>query len=189
MGSGTTAVAAKRTGRHFVGYDTDAGYAAAALERVAEVELLPQVRVRAGEGRDSDPVEGGWAAKDLAAALLTRAGFTDIVDDAKVVTGVVPSLAAKDRKGRRWFFEVVGGRTTNRPGAQRIELLWRAIAKGAVVHEVEPKAGFAVLTVGLPASAAGGRALQTVTGPRKPVAAVVDVMADDAIAALHALAG
>ena len=189
MGSGTTAVAAKRTGRHFIGYDTDAGYAAAALERVAEVELLPQVRVRAGEGRVTDPVEGGWAAKDLAAALLTRAGFTDIVDDAKVVTGVVPSLAATDRQGRRWFFEVVGGRTTNRPGAQRIELLWRAIAKGAVVHEVEPKAGFAVLTVGLPASAAGGRALQTVTGPRKPGAAVVDVMADDAIAALHALAG
>lgn len=189
MGSGTTAVAAKRTGRHFIGYDTDAGYAAAAMERIALTEPVPQVQVRAGESRVTDPVEGGWAAKDVAVALLTDAGFHDIVDDAKVVTGVVPTLAAVDRRGRRWYFEVVGGRTSNRPGAQRIELLWRAIAKGAVVHEADPKACFAVLTVGLPASAAGGRALQTVTGPKKPVSAVVDVMADDALAALRSLAG
>ena len=189
MGSGTTAVAAKRTGRHFIGYDTDAGYAAAAMARVDAVEPVPQVRVGATDPRDSPPFEGGWAAKDLADALLADAGFTEIVDDAKVVTGVVPTLAAKDRHGRRWYFEVVGGRTTNRPGAQRIELLWRAIAKGSVVHEAEPKARFAVLTVGLPASAAGGKALDVVTGPKKPVAAVVDLMSPDAVAALAALAG
>ena len=189
MGSGTTAVAAKRTGRHFIGYDTDAGYAAAAMARVDAVEPVPQVRVGATDPRDSPPFEGGWAAKDLADALLADAGFTEIVDDAKVVTGVVPTLAAKDRHGRRWYFEVVGGRTTNRPGAQRIELLWRAIAKGSVVHEAEPKARFAVLTVGLPASAAGGKALDVVTGPKKPVAAVVALRSPDAVAALAALAG
>lgn len=188
MGSGTTAVAAKRTGRHFVGYDTDAGYAAAAMARVDAVEAVPQVRVQATDHRDTPPVEGGWAAKDLAESLLADAGFTDIVDDAKVVTGVVPTLAAKDRHGRRWYFEVVGGRTSNRPGAQRIELLWRAIAKGSVVHEAEPKARFAVLTVGVPAAAAGGKALDAVTGAKKPVAAVIDLMADDAVASLAALA-
>lgn len=35
MGSGSTAVAAVRTGRHYVGYDTDAGYINLAEERVA----------------------------------------------------------------------------------------------------------------------------------------------------------
>ena len=189
MGSGTTAVAAKRTGRRFIGYDTDAGYAAAAMARVNAVEPVSQVRVRADDARDTAPLEGGWAAKDLAESLLAQAGFSAIVDDAKVVTGVVPTLAAKDRHGRRWYFEVVGGRTTNRPGAQRIELLWRAIAKGSVVHEAEPKARFAVLTVGLPASAAGGKALDAVTGAKKPVAAVVDLMSPDVVAALGALAG
>lgn len=188
MGSGTTAVAAVRTGRHFIGYDTDAGYAAAAMERVAGEQLLPQVRVAANESRMTDPVVGGWAAKDLAGTLLVDAGFTAVVDDAKVVTGVAPTLSALDRKGRRWYFEVVGGRTTNRPGAQRIELLWRAIAKGSVVHEAEPKARFAVLTVGVPAAAAGGRALQAVTGPKRPVAGVVDLMSADAVGALAALA-
>ena len=36
VGSGTTAVAAVRTGRHYVGYDTDANYVALAKARVAE---------------------------------------------------------------------------------------------------------------------------------------------------------
>jgi site-specific DNA-methyltransferase (adenine-specific) len=188
MGSGSTAVAAVRTGRHFVGYDTDAGYAAAAMERVAGERLSPQVRVTATDHRGTDPLSGGWAAKDLAVSLLTDAGFTDIVDDRKVVPGVVPTLSATDRTGGRWFFEVVGGRTSNRPGAQRIELLWRAIAKGSVVHEAEPNAHFVVLTVGLPAAPSGGRALAAVTGPAKPVASVVDMMAADAHEVLARLA-
>jgi site-specific DNA-methyltransferase (adenine-specific) len=188
MGSGTTAVAAVRTGRHFVGYDTDAGYAAAARERVAGERLAPQVRVSATDPRGTDPVHGGWATKDLAESLLADAGFIDIVDDRKVVPGVVPTLSATDRKGRRWYFEVVGGRTSNRPGAQRIELVWRAVAKGSVIHEIEPKAHFVVLTVGEPAAPAGGRALAAVTGPRKPVSAVVDLMAADVHEVLTGLA-
>ncbi len=35
LGSGTTAVAAVEAGRHYIGYEVDAGYAAAARERVA----------------------------------------------------------------------------------------------------------------------------------------------------------
>jgi site-specific DNA-methyltransferase (adenine-specific) len=188
MGSGTTAVAAVRTGRHFIGFDTDPGYAASAMERVDSEGLHPQVQVRPGDSKGTDPLKGGWGAKDLASALLADAGFTSIVDDAKVVTGVVPTLAALDSKGRRWYFEVVGGRTTNRPGPQRIELVWKAIAKGAVVREAEPKARFAVLTIGRPASATGGKALDVVTGPKQLVAAVIDLMADDATAMLSALA-
>jgi site-specific DNA-methyltransferase (adenine-specific) len=188
MGSGTTAVAAVRTGRHFIGFDTDPAYAAAATERVARERALPQVRLTARDGRLTDPVVGGWAAKDVARSLLADAGFTNVTDEGKVLPGVEPTLAATDAKGRRWWFEVVGGRTTNRPGAQRIELLWRAIAKGAVVHATDPSARFGVLTTGLPASASGGSALKAVTGPKQPVAVVVDVMADDAVAQLRAAA-
>jgi site-specific DNA-methyltransferase (adenine-specific) len=185
MGSGTTAVAAVRTGRHFVGYDTDARYAAAALERVVGTQRLPQVHLAATDFRDTDPLDGGWAAKDLAQAILGDAGFTGITDGSKVLPGVQPTLLATDRKGRRWWFEVVGGRTTNRPGAQRIELLWRAIAKASVVHEADPTARFGVLTVGLPAGPAGGRALAAVTGPKKPVTVVVDIGSADSIEQLR----
>jgi site-specific DNA-methyltransferase (adenine-specific) len=186
MGSGTTAVAAVRTGRHYIGYDTDPAYAAAAAERVRHTQPVDQVRLAARDGRATDPFVGGWAAKDLAKALLGEAGFTEISDDNKLVQGVQPTLSAIDRKGRRWWFEVVGGRTSNRPGAQRIELLWRAIAKGAVVRELDGLARFGVLAVGLPSAAAGGAALKAVTGSRKPVAVVVDLMADDARAVLRA---
>ena len=188
VGSGTTAVAAVRTGRHFIGYDTDAGYAAAATERVGRERALPQVRLAAGDGRVTDPVVGGWSAKELAKSLLAAAGFTGIIDDGKLLPGVQPTLAAVDAKGRRWWFEVVGGRTTNRPGAQRVELLWRAIAKGAVVREADPSARFGLLTTGLPASASGGGALKAVTGPRKPVTLVVDITEPAAFAALCAAA-
>ncbi len=185
MGSGTTGVAAVRTGRHFIGYDTDAAYAAAAMTRIGGESPEAQVRLSAGSGRTTDPMVGGWAAKDVAKSLLADAGYTEISDEAKVLVGVQPTLSALDAKGHRWWFEVVGGRTSNRPGAQRIELLWRAIAKGAIVREADPSARFGVLTAGLPASASGGSALKAVTGSKKPVAVVIDVMAADAVAALR----
>ena len=47
MGSGSTAVAAKRTGRHYVGYDTEPAYVALAEERVAAARsALPMVPPR-----------------------------------------------------------------------------------------------------------------------------------------------
>ena len=117
-------MAAVRTGRRFIGYDTDAGYAAAALARVRRETAQPQVRLTAGAGRATDPVVGGWAAKDLAKSLLAQAGFSDVRDDGKV------------------------------------------------------------LTTGITAS--GGGALKAVTGAKKPVALVIDVLADDAVAHLRA---
>lgn len=184
MGSGTTAVAARRTGRHFVGYDTERRYVRDALARVDAEQARPQVRLGARQS-GADPVEAGWAAKDLAVALLEQAGFASIADGARIVPAVEPTLAAVDRRGRRWWFEVVGGRTSNRPGAQRIELLWRAIAKAAVAHAVDPSVRFGILTVSLPATGSGGRALASVTGPRRPVALVADLLSDDVVEQLR----
>jgi hypothetical protein len=87
-----------------------------------------------------------------------------------------------------WWFDVVGGRTSNRPGAQRLEPLWRAISKGAVIREADPAGNFAILTVGLPSAASGGRALAAVTGPGKAVTAVVDLVAENAVSVLASLA-
>jgi DNA modification methylase len=65
MGSGTTAVAAVRTGRHYLGYDTDEAYAKAARARVAaEVEALPD-----------DEVALPDRANAAAGELLLGAGF------------------------------------------------------------------------------------------------------------------
>ncbi len=187
VGSGSTAVAAARTGRHYIGYDTDPGYIEVARRRLAtESPALPVV-ISANDGRTTDPVRGGWSSKELAKRLLTDAGFIDLDDRAPFIAGAAPTLRAIDQAGRVWWFEVVGGRTSNRPGAQRIDLLWRAIAKGAIVRETEPMNGFAILTVGLPTDGSGRRALAAVTGPGKPVALVVDMLSETAGATLAAL--
>lgn len=186
MGSGSTAVAAVRAGRHFVGYDTDESYVGSAMQRVNHERPIPVVRLGASDGRRTDPVTGGWSAKEMAKAMLLDAGFTDIDDTANVIAGVKPTLSATHR-GHRWWFEVVGGRTSSRPGAQRIELLWRAIAKGALAREVDPSARYVVVTTAVPAAASGGRALAAVTGPGKSIEAVIDLTATDAVAQLRAL--
>jgi site-specific DNA-methyltransferase (adenine-specific) len=184
MGSGSTAVAAVRTGRHFAGYDTDPDYVEAALERVRRERRAhggTPIRVRPGEGRHTDPVEGGWAAKELAKALLEAAGCTDVDDRAEVLPGVQPTFRATGPDGTRWWVEVVGGRTTTRPGAQRVDLLWRAVARAAVVREADPDAQMLVVAPGLPSRASGGRALDAVTGPGRPLRAVVDLATPDAL--------
>lgn len=188
MGSGSTAVAAKRTGRHFLGYDTDPAYVAAAMERVAREPAPPSgVELPAGGDRSGDPLRAGWSTKELAKAALTAAGFVELSDTAVVTPGVQPTFRCVDGRGRTWWFEVAGGRTGSRPGLQRVEVLWRAIAKGAVVAAARPDDAYGVLSWGLPSAASGGTALAAVTGPGRAVAAVVDLAADDAVPRLAAL--
>ncbi len=196
VGSGTTAVAAMRTGRRYIGYDTDNGYVEAAEQRLVDerseepvdITAAPTVELLANDGRKTEPFRGGWSSKEVAKWLLAEAGYTQIDDAAAVMPGVVPTLRAIDDGGRVWWFEVVGGRTSNRPGAQRIDVLWRAIAKGAVLLQIDPSAGFAILSVDQPTAASGGRALAAVTGTGKPVAAVVDMLCESAVATLAGLA-
>jgi site-specific DNA-methyltransferase (adenine-specific) len=190
MGSGTVAVAARRTGRHYIGYDTDAAYVAAAIERVErEGAPEPGVEVAAGAGRSSDPVRGGWSAKEVARLLLEHAGFVGIDESPTLAPAVQTTFRARDPQGRTWWFEVAGGRTGSRPGLQRVDVLWRAIGKGAVVAASSPGDGYVVLSWGLPAPASGGRALDLVSGPAGLVTAVVDLSTASAVevlASLHA---
>ncbi len=194
MGSGSTAVAAVRTGRHFVGYDTDPAYVAAATERACAEQAAAlatsstSVALPPGGAGHLDPVTAGAAARDLARLALVDAGFTDLVDDASVVPGVQPTFRAAAPDGTVWWFEVAGGRTGTRPGLQRAEVLWRAIAKGAVVGAHDPSHRYAVLHCGLPSGASGGRALTEVTGPGRPVAGLIDLLDPDAAAQLRTLA-
>ncbi len=195
MGSGSTAVAAVRTGRHYFGYDTDRAYVEAADARLARDAIAAAawqqagaVHLGPGAGRDADPVRGGWASRDYAKWCLAEAGFTDIADDAAVTTGVQPSLRCRASNGTIWWIEVAGGRTGSRPGLLRLETLWKAIAKGAVVNAVEPASRYAVVAWGLPSSASGGRALAAVTGPGRPVAAVIDLSTRTCVDELRNLA-
>jgi site-specific DNA-methyltransferase (adenine-specific) len=179
-GSGTTAVAALRCGRHYAGYDLDESYIRLAEARVAgERQSLEAWTAAAEPSAGGDlawrPLEEGRTAHDMAREAIEAAGFTDVRENQSQPGGVEVSFTARDGAGDIWLFEVSGGFTHHRPGLQRTDALWKAIGKAAVLHQVGPFP-LVILTAALPVGGSpGAAALQHVTGPGRPVRAVVDV--------------
>ena len=197
MGAGSTAVAAVRSGRRFVGFDTDPAYVAAALQRVEderaragdpEVELAP-----AGRVPDDAPVpellRAGRKATTVAAQLLREAGFADL-DDKVVIRGLAVDvdLAATDAEGRRWLVLVAGGFTPSPSGLRRTDVLWRTIGQASVLRAAGRAERVLVLTTERPArGTAAARSLDAVVG--EAIHAVVELRDPGAVDELRALHG
>jgi DNA modification methylase len=203
VGSGTTAVAALRAERHYVGYDLDESYirlAESRLERersrLAQGPVELRNRVLVPTALEAAPPESGFptrairegrAAKAIARSTIEAAGFTDIREDQRQAGGVEVSFSARDSLDRIWLFEVCGGFTEYRCGLSRPEVLWKAIGKAAVIKELRA-APLVLLTAGSPArGTAGAQALMQVTGPDKPVRAVIEMLKKTSLEELRAL--
>jgi modification methylase len=203
VGSGTTAVAAVRAGRHFAGYDLDATYVQLAEGRVEEERqrlsresmgapvkvALPAVPVPVAADDDfqSRAVREGWAAKEIARGVIEAAGFTEILKDQHQPGGVEVNFTARDSNGGSWLFDVTGSFTSHRAGLKRNDTLWKALGKAAVLHEVT-SAPLVLLTTGAPTrGSAGAEALRQVTGPNKPVHAVIEMLERSGLDNLRAL--
>jgi len=207
-GSGTTAVAAVRTGRHFACYDLEERYIRRAETRVEEERqrlarglegarpLVPPVRLpavpaRAGDGNDHRAVAiaEGHAAKEIARSLIEAGGFTGVREDERQNGGIDVSFSARDNNGRLWLFDLAGGYSTYRPGLKRAEVLWKALGKAAFLHEVS-KAPLVLLATGLPAPGSPpGAALARLCGPGKPVRAVIEILQASAVDEMRRLGG
>jgi DNA modification methylase len=147
LGSGTTAVAAVRTGRRYVGYDTDPSYIAIAKQRVAEERraLAPKVQGKRGapvvlprtSGTDhfqARATEEGKAAQALAMDILTAAGFEIVERDYRVPgVGILVNVVARDAKGAKWYFDVTGAFTSTRGGLLQADTLWRCLGRASVL--------------------------------------------------------
>ncbi len=180
MGSGSTAVAAVRTGRHYVGYDTDPDYTEAATARVgAERITLSAGGVEPAEG----PFAGGESARVLAATALADAGFTDVDADARSPAGTDFALQASDAQGTHWYVDVAGGFTTGPSGLRRADLLWRAVGMAHTIRAHDPECRVLVLTPELPTST-GRPAMRHLVDSGVPV---LDLGAPDLLAQLKAL--
>lgn len=181
MGSGTTAVAAVQSGRHFVGYDTDSEYVKQARKRVAEARQLLAaraepppftaslaVRPTAPDGEDFQQraVREGKAAKEIAETLLAHCGFTNIKKNVKLGSGVEVNLVATDAHGERWYFDVSGAFTSTRPGLRRTDTVWKALGKIAVLKQrgVSPDRIVLLSTDLPPRGSAGHHALDALKG-------------------------
>lgn len=207
MGSGTTAVAALRTGRHFVGYDTDADYVAKAEQRVAEERAQLErsdsigdraLRPRVSSGRSDDTdtmatdgsdfqaraVREGRAAKELARKMLEMAGFSSVEENVKVA-GVDVTFAVHDVTGRRLLVDCSGAFTSARPGLKRTDTLWKALGRASVLQLTLPRdaAGdtntdLVLLSTDMPTrTSTGGRALQAAVSAEESI--VVDAITMD----------
>jgi site-specific DNA-methyltransferase (adenine-specific) len=196
MGSGSTAVAALRTGRHFIGFDTDASYVDRATERAREeadrlrrqAAVAAPVRVRlpaVGPVDDHDgddalvrAVREGKQAKEVARILLDRCGFVDVRDDVSVPgLGIELTFVASDRAGGAWAFDLSGAFTTNRTGLGRADVLWKALGKAAVLHQRRHDLALVLLTTDAPtAGSAALAAVDALRGPGRPVLDLVQLL-------------
>ncbi len=195
LGSGTTAVAAVRTGRHFIGFETQRAYVDLARERVvAEIDALDRQRKAgtatvgtelpaAASGAGVEDLLGrarreGRQAKDLAAMLLSACGFVEIRTDVKVADAPFSlSFDAQDQTGGQWAFDVSGGFTSTAAGLRRTETLWKTIGRAAVLHERRADLPLVLLTTDVPLpGSAGAVALDVVTGQGRPVFDLIELL-------------
>ena len=206
MGVGTTAVAAVRTARHFVGFDTEPAYVERALKRVEAERARPPARFRVrlpgvtpardqdddkddDKEDDKDDDDGdfrsvamreGHKAKEIARRLLEACGFDDVRADVKLaVVGMELHLMATDKTGAEWAFDVAGAFTATGAGLKRTDAVWKVLGKAAVLHQCATNVALVLLATELPArGSAGRRALDTMVGPGRPVFDVIELLDD-----------
>ncbi len=176
MGSGTTAAAAVRSHRHYVGYDTESEYVLIAEQRVSEERdrLIEHEETSFERAR-----RNGSGARELAEELLRTCGFVDVSPSARAVAGVEVAFTGRDRTGRQWLFDFSGAFTTANAGLRRADTLWRALGKAAVIHAACPEVPFVLLTTAAPApGSAGDRAWRSLgeAAPPGDLGAVYDVV-------------
>jgi DNA modification methylase len=189
MGSGSTGVAAVRTGRHFAGFDTDPTYAEAATERIDQARqdlewetkeraqvLLPPLFADLTKARQEAATEmvgfqqrarlDGSRAQQLAELLLQHCGFLDHLRKAvKFPVGVEVNYVSEDAAGCEWMFDVSGAFSSTRPGLVRTDTLWKALGKAAILGtqfpDPERPCRYVLLTTDVPTrGSAGGKALR-----------------------------
>jgi hypothetical protein len=93
--------------------------------------------------------------------LLRNYGFT--LSDRIVIAevGVEVDRVATSAAGQRVWFEYKGSVQGSRPGLLRTDTLKKAIANGALLQAVDPRAPYVVLTSHLPEAGTGAAMLRT----------------------------
>ena len=177
MGSGTTAVAALRTERHYLGFETDKTYWNKANNRIAQererlrgqqvefrVQLPAVPPAQENEGFQSRAVREGRQAKQLAEMLLTECGFQDIRSSVKLTDlGIELDFWARDQTGGEWAFDVSGAFTSGRAGLKRTDTLWKALGKAAILQAGRDHIPLVLVTTDAPTpGSAGATALRVV---------------------------
>jgi DNA modification methylase len=183
MGSGTTLVAAATSGRHYVGYDLDAGYVDIARTRVAEATA------RGGaDDAHRRAADEGKAVQAIAERVLVDAGFTIRARNHRFSKlGVTVSYMATDVVERPWYFDISGAFTTTRPGLLRADGAWRSVGRAHVLAQ-NKIAPVVFLATHLPRRGTEADTALRAAGP-KTFFDAVEMLSDEGAARLAAYAG
>lgn len=167
-GAGSTLIAAERTGRIGVGYDTDEAYVSLSLDRLAKDE--PPER----DDAHAVAVELGRKISDIAVDALTDAGFTVAkVKPALRGLGVTYDFLVTDSKGAEWWIDIAGSYTVARTGLERSDGVWHVLGRLRTLEAMHPAARVLVLTPhALDPSSTNGKTLRAA-----PPGALHDVIA------------
>ncbi len=195
MGAGTSAIAAVRTNRHYLGFETDAAYIDRANERIeaartvttastdslrTELPATKRAPAEAGDDLLTRAVQEGRQAPFLTRQILEDVGFGDIREKVTIRgLGIALSFVATDQTGRDWAFDVSGGFTNSRSGLCQIDTLWKELGKAAVLHQLDESERLPLVLVTTDApvrNSSGDKALHAVLGPGKPVHDVVEIL-------------
>ncbi len=144
----------------------------------------------------ADAVSRGQKARELAYQALVANGFGHIERNvAYGDLGIGIDFRARDAAGGLWLFELSGAYSTTRPGLRRPEVMWRALGKASVVHEVRRRDGgrddlgpMILLSTDAPGPrTAGGKALRAVRGDDRsgPVYDVLELLDPDCMERLR----
>ena len=128
MGSGTTAIAAVRAGRRYLGYDTDEAYVKAARER-ADAEVA-RVQANPGPARPdkAPPPPATRSPRQGSRSPIRRPPSAVGSPVASASTGSPPT-----RPVREWLVIVAGASTVMRTGFRRSDVLFRTLGEAAVL--------------------------------------------------------
>lgn len=201
MGSGSTAVAAVRKGRRYVGYDLDPDYLDIARARVKEewqrlreedeqrarvvtapaVEAPVEVDARE-EDFQSRATKEGKAAQALALEVIKEAGFEVVGTNVRLRgLGMTMNIVALDGNQDTWFFEVSGAFSSPRGGLRRTDTAWKALGRANVLARSEEhgRTNLVLLTSHLPADRSEGDRALRAAGPNAFYDAMEMLSADD----------
>ncbi len=193
MGAGSTAVAALRVGRHYVGYDTEAEYidlanaasppsekARAELYRGPKAITLPAAPAPPATTRTPclERCERGARPRTSPRRSSSSASSDRSARTSRPPRGVEVDFIALDVDDNEWWFDVSGAFTSTRPGLQRTDTLWKAIGRAAVVHAaIDGGPRYVLLTTDAPRKgSAGAKALKNVVGSSGPIHAVIELL-------------
>ena len=187
LGSGTTLVAAERTGRRGIGFELDPTYAEVARARWKAERRRPKVRLVQIDGEDPLPIEipetaeeriehfqaratrEGKKAADIAQQVLEDAGFEIVKEKPKLPkVGLQFNFLVASTEGHRWYVDVSGAFTTVRPGLMRTDTMWKLLGRIHVLKAgddpVDPTRVL-VLTSNLPKVGSEGYKALKAVGP------------------------